>query len=427
MLQTAILAKRVTAGEPDTTEIRELTEAAGATVLGEVTQRRAEDTATDFGAGKVQELARLVQETGPDTVVVDGELTPQQTVNLEDKTGVRVIDRHRLVLELFARQARSRRAQLQVELARLRYQLPRVRERTDEGALNRRTESGTRYYDLLDRIDELERKLDDLPPVDREFQKRREQGFDIVAIAGYTNAGKSTLLRRLADDMDLNAETHDDIEQSATVGDRLFETLETTTRRATIDGRKTLLTDTVGFLDELPHWLVEAFRGTLSAVDAADAVVLVVDAAQPVSEVRRKLDTVRDTFDEDHPPVVPVLNKADLVEADQLADRAAVVEDTVGEPVAISAMEGAGLETLEARIVATLPDLDRAELTVPLTDEGMSTLSWLHDEAVAVDVEYGSDAATARVSARPGTVERARARVESLDTPEERGQSPNAP
>ena len=427
MLQTAILAKRVTAGEPDTTEIRQLTEAAGATVLGEVTQRRVEDTATDLGAGKVQELARLVQETGADTVVVDGELTPQQTVNLEDETGVRVIDRHRLVLEIFARQARSRRAQLQVELARLRYQLPRVRERTDEGALNRRTESGTRYYDLLDRIDELERKLDDLPPVDREFEQRREQGFDIVAIAGYTNAGKSTLLRRLADDMDLDAETHDDIEQSATVGDRLFETLEATTRRATIDGRKTLLTDTVGFLDELPHWLVESFRGTLSAVDAADAVVLVVDAAQPVSEVRRKLDTVRDTFDESHPPVVPVLNKADRVEVDQLADRAAVVEDIVGEPVAISAMEGAGLETLEARIVATLPDIDRAELTVPLTDEGMSTLSWLHDEAVAVDVEYVSNAATARVSARPDTIERARARVESLDAPEERGQSFNAP
>jgi GTP-binding protein HflX len=417
MLQTAIIAQRVAEGEPDTAEIRALTESAGAQVEGEVTQRRTEDTATDLGAGKVQELKALVAETGADTVVVDGGLTPQQTVNLEDETGVRVVDRHRLVLEIFARQARSPRAQTQVELARLRYQLPRVSERSDEGALNRYTESGTRYYDLLDRIDELERQLDDLPPVEREFRERREQGFDLVAVTGYTNAGKSTLLRRLADDMELSPDSHDDIEESATADDRLFETLETTTRRATIEGRTALLTDTVGFLDDLPHWLVESFRGTLSAVDAADAVVLVVDAAQPTDELRRKVRTVRETFADDHPPILPVLNKCDLVDDDRLAERAAVLDGLVGEPVAISAREGEGLESLETRIAGALPDLDSAALTLPLTDDGMSTLSWLHDEAVEVDVEYGPEAATARVTAKPATIEQARARVEELDSP----------
>jgi GTP-binding protein HflX len=417
MLQTAIIAQRVAAGEPDTAEIRRLTEAAGAQVCGEVTQRRSEDTATDLGAGAVSELATQVETAGADTVVVDGDLTPQQTVNLEAETGARVVDRQRLVLEIFAREARSRRAQLQVELARLRYQLPRVRERTDEGALNRFTESGTRYYDLLDRIDELERKLDDLPPVEREYRERREQGFDLVAVAGYTNAGKSTLLRRLADEMSLSPDSHDDIEESATADDHLFETLETTTRRATVAGRPTLLTDTVGFLDDLPHWLVESFRGTLSAVENADAVVLVVDAAQPVEELRRKLQTVLDTVEADHPPLVPVLNKTDLVERDRLAERRAAVEDLAGDPVGISASEGTGIETLERRITDALPALDRVELTVPLTDEGMSTLSWLHDEAVEVDVEYGPEAATARVAARPATVEQARARVERLDAP----------
>lgn len=415
MLQTAIIAQRVADGEPDTTEIRELTEAAGAAVRGEVTQRRRADPATNLGAGAVRELAASVEETGAETVVVDGELSPQQTVALENETGARVVDRHRLVLEIFARGARSQRAQLQVELARLRYQLPRVRRRTDEGALNRFTESGTRYYDLLDRIDELERKLDDLPPVDREFQKRRDQGFDLVAITGYTNAGKSTLLRRLADEMTLSPDSHADIEQSATADDRLFETLETTTRRATIDGRTTLLTDTVGFLDDLPHWLVESFRGTLSAVEAADATVVVVDAAQSVEEIRRKLQTVVETFDGDHPPLVPVLNKTDLVEREARARRRAAVEELVGEPVEISAAEGVGLERLEREIAATLPDLDRAELTVPLTDEGMSTLSWLHDEAIEVAVEYGPETVAVQVTARPATVEKARARVEQLD------------
>ena len=416
MLQTAIIAQRVADGEPDTTEIRELTEAAGAAVRAEVTQCRREDSATNLGAGAVRELAEQAQETGADTVVVDGELTPQQTVNLEDETGTRVVDRHRLVLEIFARGARSQRAQLQVELARLHYQLPRVRARTDEGALNRVTESGTRYYDLLDRIDELKRKLDDLPPVDREFQERRDQGFDLVAVTGYTNAGKSTLLRRLADEMALSPDSHADIEQSATADDHLFETLETTTRRATIAGRTTLLTDTVGFLDDLPHWLVESFRGTLSAVEAADVIVVVVDGAQPVAEIRRKLRTVLETFDGDHPPLVPVLNKADLVD-EGLARGYAAVEELVGEPVEISAAEGVGIERLERKIAAALPELDRTELIVPLTDDAMSTLSWLHDEAVEVAVEYGPETATARVTARPATVQRAQTRVDRLDDP----------
>jgi GTP-binding protein HflX len=416
MLQTATIAQRVADGEPDTTEIRELTEAAGATVRGEVTQCRREDSATNLGAGAVRELAEQAQEAGADTVVVDGELTPQQTVNLEDETGTRVVDRHRLVLEIFARGARSQRAQLQVELARLHYQLPRVRARTDEGVLNRVTESGTRYYDLLDRIDELKRKLDDLPPVDREFRERRNQGFDLVAVTGYTNAGKSTLLRRLADEMALSPDSHADIEQSATADDHLFETLETTTRRATIAGRTTLLTDTVGFLDDLPHWLVESFRGTLSAVEAADVTVVVVDGAQPVAEIRRKLRTVLETFDGDHPPLVPVLNKADLVD-EGLARRHAAVEELVGEPVEISAAEGVGIERLEREIAAALPELDRTELTVPLTDDAMSTLSWLHDEAVEVAVEYGPETATARVTARPATVQKAQTRVDRLDDP----------
>ncbi len=416
MLHTAILAQRVADGEPNTDEIRALTEAAGARVVGEVTQRRRADTATDLGAGKVQELAELVEETGADTVVVDGGLTPQQTVTLEDETRARVVDRHRLVLEIFARQARSPRAQLQVELARLRYRLPRVRARSDEGALNRYTESGTPYYDLLDRMDELERKLDDLPPVEERYQRRREQGFDLVALAGYTNAGKSTLLRRLADGMSLSPDSHDDIEESATADDRLFETLETTTRRATVAGRTTLVTDTVGFLDDLPHWLVESFRGTLSAVETADAAVVVVDADQPAGEVTRKLRTVLETLADDHPPLVPVLNKTDLVGPEQLTRRAAAVEELAGQPVRLSAAEGTGIERLESRLAAALPELVRAELTVPLTDEGMTALSWLHDEATDVDVEYGSDIATVRVAAKPTTVERARGRLERLES-----------
>jgi GTP-binding protein HflX len=415
MLQTAIIAQRVTDEEPDTTEIRGLTESAGARVVGEVTQCRQADPGTELGAGKLQALSALVDETGADTVVFDGTLTPQQTVTLENETGARVVDRNRLVLEIFARRARSPRAQKQVELARLRYRLPRVRERSDGGALNRYTESGTRYYDLLDRIDELGRQLDGLPPAGRAFQERRDQGFDLVTLAGYTNAGKSTLLRRLADEMSLSPDTHRDLEASATVDDQLFETLETTTRRATIAGREMLVTDTVGFIDDLPHWLVESFRGTLSAVEAADVVVVVVDAAESAAEIHRKLRTVRDTLD-DHPPLVPVLNKVDAVADDQLAERSEPVTAVLGDPVPVSATEGTGLDRLVERVEAAVPDLDRCRVTIPLTDDGLSTLSWLHDEAVRVDVEYGPEQVTAELLAESATVQKAAARIEGLSS-----------
>lgn len=415
MLQTAIIAKRTEHEYPDTAEIRNLVAAAGARVVGEITQRRVRDPGTELGAGKVEEIERLVEERGADTVVVDTDLTPRQTVTLEDAVGARVVDRHRVVLEIFAEQARTHRGQLQVELARLRYRLPRVRERADEGALNRRTESGTPYYDLRDRIDELERKLDDLPSLAEQHRdERREQGFDLVAIAGYTNAGKSTLLRRLADDMQLGAAEHDDLDETAAVEDRLFKTLETTTRRATLDGRAVLLTDTVGFLDDLPHWLVESFRNTLTAVEDADAVVVVADLAQPAEQLRRKLETVHEALGDADPPVVTAFNKVDLVSDEDRHERVTSVADLAPNPVQISARHDEAFDDLTAEVFDALPPLDRAELSVPLTDDAMSLLSWLHDEAVDVDVTYEADRAVVEVRATSETIARARARLNGM-------------
>lgn len=414
MLRTAIVANRTDTGQPDTEEIRGLTEAAGARVVGEVTQTRPRDPGLELGAGAVEALAELVDETGADTVVVDADLTPRQSVNLENRVGARVLDRQRVVLEIFAERARTRRAQLQVELARLRYRLPRVREWADEGLLNRRTESGTRYYDLLDRIDELERTLEDCPAVDEQHREaRREQGFDLVAIAGYTNAGKTTLLRRLADDLSLDADAHDDIVETADVADRLFETLETTTRRGTVGGRDVLLTDTVGFLDDLPHWLVESFRGTLREVEAADVVVLVADLDQPVAELRRTLETAHDTLGADHPPVVTALNKADRLDGETVDRRREAVADLASDPVVVSATAG-DLATLERRVAAALPDLERTTLRLPHGDETMSLVSWLHDEATTVEVDYRTDEVEVSIAADHATVERAEARAERV-------------
>jgi GTP-binding protein HflX len=415
MLQTAIIAQRTAEEKPDTEEIRGLTEAAGARIVGEVTQQRPPDPGTELGPGKVDELAELVDETGADTVVVDAELTPQQTVTLEETVGAHVVDRNRVVLEIFADQARTRRAQLQVELARLRYRLPRVKAENDPQRMNIILEKGTRLDDVRNRIDELERKLDDLPSVaEQHREQRREDGFELVALAGYTNAGKSTLLRRLAEEMELDPEGHEDLEETAAVEDRLFKTLETTTRRVTVGSRSALLTDTVGFLDDLPHWLVESFRNTLTAVEDADAVVVVADIAQPTDELRRKLGTVHDALGEDHPPVVTALNKADLVSVEACQERCEAVADLAPNPVVLSARDDDDLDGLESRVCEELTALEETELTLPLTDEAMSLISWLHDEAAEIEVSYGTDAAQVEVAARPATLERARARLERL-------------
>jgi len=389
-------------------------EAAGARVVGELTQRRPEDPGTYLGEGKVTELADRVAATGADTVAVDGALSPGQTVSLEAAVGARVVDRHRVVLEIFADGARTERATTQAELARLRYRIPRLRKRSDEGALNRFTESGTPLYDALDRVDRLERKLNELPAVgERHRGARREQGFDIVALAGYTNAGKSTLLRRLADDMALAEPRHDDLATTAAAADRLFETLETTTRRATLAGREALVTDTVGLLDDLPHWLVESFRGTLRAAEAADVVVVVADVDQPAAELRRKLATARDTLP-DGGRTVTVLNKADAVDPATLAERRAAVADLAPDPLAVSAREDDDLSGLVDRVSAALPSLERATLTLPNSEAAMSLVSWLHDAAASVETEYGADTVAVTVRADETTLAKARDRVASL-------------
>ena len=414
MIRTALVGRRTEADEPDTREIRGLVEAAGGRVVSEVTQLRPEHPATGFGPGKVKTIAQRIETTGAATFVVDNHLTPTQTVNLEDALGVPVVDRHRVVLEIFAEQAHSRRAQLQVELARLRYELPRVREFDDPQPMNIAQEKGYRVKDLQDRIDALERQLDELPAVDEQWRdQRRAAGFDLVAIAGYTNAGKTTLLRRLADDLTLDADGHDDLADAAAVEDQLFKTLTTTTRRATLRGREVLLTDTVGFLDDLPHWLVVSFRGTLREVEAADAVIVVADLDQSPVQLERKLHTALENVPTDA-PTINALNKADLVTEPAVAERLEAIRDLAPKPVVLSLREDDSLDPLVTQLQRVLPGLEPAELELPLSDAAMSVVSWIHDEATSVEVEYGAETVTVRLEARPGVVAKARSKVAGL-------------
>lgn len=424
----AIVARRDNEPPVDTEEIRALADAAGYAVVGEVTQARPEDPGTHFGAGKVEELAAMVDETDAQAVVVDGELTPSQTHQLQEAMAdsTRVFDRYRLVLEIFGDQASTKRAQLQVELAQLEYDLPRVLESADVQMLNRGVEKGTPLYDLRDRIDRLERKLDELPDPTEQFRaQRREEGFDLVTLAGYTNAGKSTMLHRLADDMELDpdersADTHDHSEKDATaaIEDRLFKTLETTTRRATLDGRPVLFTDTVGFVSDLPHWLVESFSETLSEAGAADVVVLVVDASNPIEEFREKLQVSLDVLSAQgvtEEAIVTALNKIDLLSEEEMECRIEIAEERVPAPIPVSTVEGTNTDRLVGAVLERLPTR-RATVEMPNCDESMSLVSWAYDRMWVENVDYEEDLVQVRVTGRPEVVERMRTKADRIQT-----------
>jgi len=425
----AIIAKRVDSGTPDTAEIRDLARAAGYEVVGEVTQTRTEDAALHVGEGKADELAAMAAEHAVDAVIFDNRLGPYQTYNLGTKLpeGVELVDRFKLILDIFGQRARTRKAQLQVELAELRYELPRAEAKT---SLAKREEHpgfmGLGEYDE-DRERDIKARIsrirDELESIERTEEHRREQrrdsGFDLVAMAGYTNAGKSTLLRRLAADLDVdeNVDRHPDLDTTAESEDRLFTTLGTTTRRADIERRDVLLTDTVGFISDLPHWLVESFKSTLDSVYRADLVLLVVDVSEPIEDVREKVVTSHDVlYERNEAPIVTVLNKTDLVSESDLADKREALSALAPNPVAVSAKTGDNVDALRERIERELPDWERERLVLPMTGDTMSVVSWIHDNAHVDDVTYGDDDVVVDFEAKSAIVERARAKAADLAT-----------
>ena len=392
-----------------------------------MTQTRTEDAAYMFGEGKVEEIAGVVASTGAEAVVVDNQVGPYQTYNIGGKlpTGVEVIDRFTLILEIFGQRANTRTAQLQVELAELRYELPRAEAKAslakrDErpGFMGLGEYDESREQDIKAQIAEIRDELDRaVETEERRREKRRASGFDLVALAGYTNAGKSTLLRRLAADHDVdeNEALHPDLDRTAESEDRLFTTLGTTTRRAEVGPREVLVTDTVGFVSDLPHWLVDSFRSTLDSVYHADLVLLVVDASEPVAEMREKLVTCHDTLARrNEAPIVTVLNKIDEVGDDELERKRVALEALAPDPVAVSGLTGERVDDLRERVDDELPDWQEERLYLPMTDETMSLVSWVHDNGEVETEAYEDDHVLLEFRARPSVVEQARSRAGTL-------------
>ena len=380
--------------EADLAELRELLRTAGVAVAGELTQRRAKpDPDRYLGKGKLAELKRVAKEADANLIAVDDELSPRQERNLEQEAGVPVIDRTAIILDIFADHANSAEGKLQVELAQLEYNLARMRglwthlERLGGGIGTRgpgETQIETDRRLARDRIAALKRRLERTRATREVMRAERERAhLPTVALAGYTNAGKSTLL---------NALTGADAE----VRDRLFHTLDPLTRTFEITGRTYLLTDTVGFIRKLPHQLVEAFAATLEEALQADLILHVADASAPEEELVEMLSAVDDVLAEigaAERPRLLALNKVDLLDEDhrrQLAFRHP-------RAVQVSAVTGEGLAELrgaiEARFLASLRPM---ELLVPYGEGGR--LSELHD--LAGDMEREDTAEGVRVRAR---------------------------
>ena len=371
-----------TDSEQSLDELAGLAETAGALVITRVLQNRQKpDPATYIGSGKAEELSLTCQALEIDLAIFDDELTGAQRRNLENALGVRVIDRTALILDIFAQHAQSAEGKLQVELAQMKYRLPRLTGQGTEmsrlgGGIGTRGPGETQLEvdrrRIRKRIDDLERELKEIKQRrDLRRARREKQGQTTAALVGYTNAGKSTLLNALAG-------------SDVLVEDKLFATLDTVMRNVDLpENRSCLLVDTVGFIRKLPHPLVQAFRSTLEEAIYADLLIVVSDLSSP--NYKQQRDTVFEVLNDlgaTDRPILEVLNKADRVKPDTIVEPA--------DAILISARDGMGLETLKAEIARRIAAMrHRAELVIPYSKGNL--LSMIHSSGQVLSEEYLAD------------------------------------
>ena len=381
-LDAAVFSNEEIATESTLEELKALLETAGGTAVGTLLQSRpAPDPHSFLGEGKVEELRQAVEATGANMVIFDNDLSPSQIRTLEDITGATVIDRSALILDIFAQRAKTREGRLQVELAQYQYLLPRLSgmgrslSRQGGGIGTRgpgetRLESDRRH--IRTRISRLQQELKEVRRVRGvQRQLREKNSVPVVALIGYTNAGKSTLLNALTG-------------AGIPANNRLFDTLDTTTRRMTVsDTLDVLLSDTVGFIAKLPHNLVEAFQATLEELQYADLLLHVIDASDPDRAAHMEVvEKLAAQLAPQGVPIIEVYNKADLVEPQLIP---------VGEnKVAISAATGTGLPKLLELVEQNL-DTGVKRVTMKLPYSAAGEVDRIHREGKVFTTEYEND------------------------------------
>lgn len=436
MSRSAIIVKRVEPHqEADTSEIEKLTQSAGYQISSVFTQSRQQDKEYNIGQGKLHEVQISAQKEDADVIVIDNEMGPYQMYNfgIYVSSEVDVLDRYSLILDIFEDRANTKKSQLQVELARLRYELPRAETKV---SLAKREEHpgfmGLGEYDrgrersIKDRMKSIKSELKSIEKKNKSRRsQRRSSGFDLVSIAGYTNAGKSTLLRRLAEGhaVNENKELHHDQDPTAESTGRFFTTLDTTTRRMDFDKRDVLLTDTVGFIDDLPEWLVDAFAATFDSIYESDLVLLTVDATNELEDMRRRIATCHNILSKHETTrIVTVFNKVDEITEEELHRKRSKLHALAPNPVCISSLEGQNVGELKQRIHKSLPPFQEDTLLLPLEGDSMSLVSWVHDNAHVNNCEYTESNVILEYEGREWVIQKAKSKAGEIVT-ETEGQS----
>lgn len=371
-------------------EIIELVDSIGFKIVKEFQQRKSKRDPRFFvGKGKVKEIKEFLEENPVDIVVFDGELNASQHYHLERSIGLRCMDRIGIILDLFATRAQTKESKLQVDLARIEYELPLLREWISQRKVDERPgflaggeyRVDTYYEHARRRKKKISQELKKIAKErDLRRKSRKESGFGLVSIVGYANAGKSSLFNALSD-------------EDVLVEDRYFSTLSTTTRRFQESKKKILLTDTVGFIERVPLWLIESFRSTLEEVFLSDIILLLLDGSDPINDFQRKLDVALDILlpEAQIESIIPVVNKTDLISEEELKSKRNNIRrsDLSNGASPISVKEGIGLEQLIERIYElSLPPV-ALEIRIPMEDGASPALSWLHDNSDVEQVTYG--------------------------------------
>jgi GTP-binding protein HflX len=395
-------------------ELKSLAETAGYNVFSAVEQVRQADPRFQIGKGKVEEIEQLVRENDIEKIIFDNDLKTVQSYNLAKETGVEAIDRFQLILEIFTRRASTAEAKMQIQLAKLQYEMVHAKEKVrlakkeeQPGFMGLGAYEVDVYHDAVQRqFQTIQKKLRGIKRKRGLHRKHRQElDFSSISLAGYTYAGKSTLFNALA-------------REDAPTGNGLFTTLSTTTRAVKLSGRRVLLTDTVGFIDRLPITLIDAFRSTLEEAIFSDLILLIVDVSDPIKEIQRKLSTSLETIKKigaQGIPIVTALNKIDLLGETEIQQQVEAVKEIAPNPVTISALKETNINLLKQELVKHLKEYVRASFSIPLSDETLAFLSWLFNHSDVKNVKYENDFAEVTFEAKQDFADKVLGRAKGYD------------